>query len=130
MSVFVSPQDYILMANECQQLTCEICGHQYKMWCKKDKIEQANYIIDKIKPLIEKVASKNQVLSFEKILFISMIELLAKDKDFQIEKQETELQQPTVQNQTEFDEKLIKQKEELIDEFKTILQQINQALDE
>ena len=118
------------MANECQQLTCEICGHQYKMWCKKDKIEQANYIIDKIKPLIEKVASKNQVLSFEKILFISMIEVLAKDKDFQIEKQETELQQPMVQNQTEFDEKLIKQKEELIGEFTTILQYINQALDE
>ena len=59
-----------------------------------------------------------------------MIELLAKDKDFQIEKQEAELQQPMVQNQTEFDEKLMKQKEELIGEFTTILQYINQALDE
>ena len=127
MSIFISPQDYMLMANECQQFVFEICGHEYKMWCKKDKIEQAKEIIDRIKPMIEKVAEKNKVLSFDKILLISIVDLLAKDKDFQVSDKK---EQKTVQEQSEFDKLLTQQRENLTNEFITILQQINQALDE
>ena len=118
------------MANECEQFSFEICGRQYKMWCKKDKIEQANYIVDKIKPIIEKVANKNQVLSFEKILVISMIEILSKEKEFRIEKEEEKTKQSPINDQNEFEEKLKQQREQLINEFAEILQTIQTELEE
>ena len=72
------------MADECEQLPMNICNHTYKMWCKKDKIEDVKYILEKIQPIIEKVYAKNQMLSFDKILFMTMIEILAKDKNYTI----------------------------------------------
>lgn len=124
MSIFVSPQDYMLRASECEQLKCVICGHEYKMWCKKDKIEQARDIIDRIEPLISKMASKSQVLAFDKILFMTLIDLLAKEKDFQV--------QPKVEpieNKTDFDIKLAKQREDLTNQFIEILKQIQLELE-
>ncbi len=113
----------MLHASECQQLKCNICGHEYNLWCRKDKIEQAQDIIDRIKPLIDKIANKSKILSFEKVLFMAMLELLAKEKDFQIQPK-----QETIENKTDFDIKIAKQKECLIKEFIEILKQIQEAL--
>lgn len=125
MSIFVSPQDYIMQANECEQLECEIYGHEYKMWCKKDKIEQARDIVEKVKPYIDKLANKSKMLSFDKVLFMALIDLLAKDKDFQLQPKQ---EQQSIETKTEFDAQLAKQKEDLINNFISILQQIQQSL--
>ena len=50
------------------------------MWCRKDKIEQANGIVDKFAPVVEKVFAQNQGLSFDKIMFMAAIEFFAKMK--------------------------------------------------
>ena len=69
-----------MLANECQKVSFSICGHDYSMWCRKDKIEQANNIVDKFAPTIERVLSQNQGLSFDKIMFMAAIEFFAKMK--------------------------------------------------
>ena len=117
----------MLMANDCQQLVCEICGHEYKMWCKKDKIDQAQEIIEKIKPLIIKTTAKHQVLSFDKILFMSLVEILAKDKDYSSPKETIKNQ---IHDKNEFEIELEKQKTQLTNDFINILSQIYNALDE
>jgi cell division protein ZapA (FtsZ GTPase activity inhibitor) len=114
----------MLRASECEQLKCVICGHEYKMWCKKDKIEQARDIIDRIEPLISKMANKSQVLAFDKILFMTLIDLLAKEKDFQVQ-QKVE----PIENKTDFDIKLTEQRENLINQFIEILKQIKLELE-
>ncbi len=69
-----------MLANECQKVSFSLCGHNYSMWCRKDKIEQANGIVDKFAPVVEKVLSQNQGLSFDKIMFMAAIEFFAKMK--------------------------------------------------
>ena len=69
-----------MLANECQKVSFSLCGHDYSMWCRKDKIEQANSIVDKFAPVVEKVLVQNQGLSFDKIMFIAAIEFFAKMK--------------------------------------------------
>ena len=69
-----------MLANECQKVSFSICGHDYSMWCRKDKIEQANNIVDKFAPIVEKVLVQNQGLSFDKIMFMAAIEFFAKMK--------------------------------------------------
>ena len=127
MSIFVSPQDYIINANDCEQFVCDICGHNYKMWCKKDKIEQVKYIVEKIKPIIEKVSSKNQVLTFDKILFMAMVDILAKDKDFKIE---SDIEKKNIDNKNDFEFEIEKQKTKQMNEFIEILTSILKALNE
>ena len=129
MSIFISPQDYLMLANECKQIKFEICGHVYKFWCKNDKFEEANYIFDKIKPIIEKNNKKNLELSFEKILLISLVEILSKDKDYKINEQQQTVQQ--VQNQQvncnnaqEFVQNFEKEKQELFNSFIEVLKMI------
>lgn len=80
MSIFISPKDYMMLANECQKVSFSLCGHDYSMWCRKDKIEQANGIVEKFAPIVEKVFAQNQGLSFDKIMFIAAIEFFAKMK--------------------------------------------------
>ena len=99
MSIFVSPQDFITMSNDCEKVSYTICGHTYQLWCKKDKVETANYIFDKISTIIEKNNSKNTGFSFDKILFMSLIDILAKDKITNDNK--TELQNEKKQAQTD-----------------------------
>ena len=70
----------MMLANECQKVSFSLCGHDYSMWCRKDKIEQANGIVDKFAPIVEKVLVQNQGLSFDKIMFIAAIEFFAKMK--------------------------------------------------
>ena len=70
----------MMLANECQKVSFSLCGHDYSMWCRKDKIEQANSIVDKFAPIIERVLSQNQGLSFDKIMFMAAIEFFAKMK--------------------------------------------------
>ena len=43
-------------------------------------MEQANSIVDKFAPVVEKVFSQNQGLSFDKIMFMAAIEFFAKMK--------------------------------------------------
>jgi len=80
VSIFISPKDYMMLANECQKVSFSLCGHDYSMWCRKDKIEQANSIVDKFAPIVEKVLAQNQGLSFDKIMFMAAIEFFAKMK--------------------------------------------------
>ena len=82
MSVFISQQNYLTMAQACEQLNITLCEHHYKMWCKKEKCEEVKIILDKIKPIIEQTNNKNKMLSFDRILLMTMIDLLAKDKDY------------------------------------------------
>ena len=70
----------MMLANECQKVSFSLCGHDYSMWCRKDKIEQANSIVDKFAPVVEKVLSQNQGLSIDKIMFMATIEFFAKMK--------------------------------------------------
>ena len=70
----------MMLANECQKVSFSLCGHDYSMWCRNDKIEQANIIVDKFAPIVEKVVAQNQGLSFDKIMFIAAIEFFAKMK--------------------------------------------------
>ena len=43
-------------------------------------MEQANSIVDKFAPIVEKVVEQNQGLSFDKIMFMAAIEFFAKMK--------------------------------------------------
>ena len=70
----------MMLANECQKVSFSLCGHDYSMWCRKDKIEQANSIVDKFAPIVEKVVLQNQGLSFDKIIFMAAVEFFAKMK--------------------------------------------------
>ena len=88
MSIFVSPQDFITMSNDCEKVSYTICGHTYQLWCKKDKVDTANYIFDKISTIIEKNNSKNTGFSFDKVLFMSMIDVLMKDKTMNDKKED------------------------------------------
>ena len=110
MSIFVSPQDFITMSNDCEKVSYTICGHTYQLWCKKDKVETANYIFDKISAIIEKNNSKNTGFSFDKILFMSLIDILAKDKatnDNKTELQNEKKQANTINNYTEITNEIV-----------------------
>jgi len=123
VSIFVSLEDYQNYANECEQLSYEICGHTYKLLCKKDKIEQAKNIIEKIIPIIEKIKQKNNMIPFDKILFMSMIEILSKEKEFKTNQQNE--QDKPITNKNEFEI----EKQNLINDFIEILKTINNELD-
>lgn len=43
-------------------------------------MEQANSIVDKFAPIVEKVVEQNQGLSFDKMMFMAAIEFFAKMK--------------------------------------------------
>ena len=88
MSIFVSPQDFITMSNDCEKVSYTICGHTYQLWCKKDKVDTANYIFDKISTIIKKNKTKNTGFSFDKVLFMSMIDVLMKDKTMNDKKED------------------------------------------
>ena len=88
MSIFVSTQDFITMYNDCEKVSYTICGHTYQLWCKKDKVETTHYIFDKISTIIEKNNSKNTGFSFDKVLFMSMIDVLMKDKTMNDKKED------------------------------------------
>lgn len=90
MSVFVSPQDYTTSIENCVKITYTFCNHNYSLWCKKDKVEQVKYIIDKITPICENLSLKNQGSQFDKILFMSIIEYLSKQEDNRYKKIEQE----------------------------------------
>lgn len=88
------------MSNDCEKVSYTICGHTYQLWCKKDKVDTANYIFDKISTIIEKNNSKNTGFSFDKVLFMSMIDILAKEKityekkeELQNEKEQSQIHQ-------------------------------------
>ena len=112
-----------MMPNECAQLSITICNHQYKMWCKKDKIEQAEMIIDRISPIVEKIITKHQGLTFDKALIMAMIDILSKDKDYKIDEQTQQPEQP--QTKGEFEE----EKQSLINDFIQILTGIKNELE-
>ena len=76
------------MSNDCEKVSYTICGHTYQLWCKKDKVDTANYIFDKISTIIEKNNSKNTGFSFDKILFMSLIDVLMKDKTMNDKKED------------------------------------------
>lgn len=108
MSIFISPKDYMMLANECQKVSFSLCGHDYSMWCRKDKIEQANSIVDKFAPIVEKVLVQNQGLSFDKIMFMAAIEFFAKMKLVKDEQQNSapqtgDLFSPDADNQEKCD---------------------------
>ena len=93
------------------------------MWCKKDKIEQAEMIIDRISPMVEKITTKHQGLTFDKALIMTMIDILSKDKDYKIDEQTQQPEQP--QTKGEFEE----EKQSLINDFIQILTGIKNELE-
>lgn len=76
------------MSNDCEKVSYTICGHNYQFWCKKDKVDDANYIVSKISQIIEKNNVKNTGFSFDKILFMSLIDILTNDKKQEDKKEE------------------------------------------
>lgn len=93
MSVFVSQQDFITSQEECEKVHYSICGHNYDFWCKKNKVEDVKYIFDKVSTIIEKNNSKHIGFSFDKILFMSLIDILAKEKQVEDKKDFEKLKQ-------------------------------------
>lgn len=77
MSFLITSQDYIASANDCEQVSCDVCGHQYKIWCRKSDSKKAQEIINNITAIVEDVNNKNKVLSFDRVLFMSLIEAMA-----------------------------------------------------
>ena len=86
MSIFVSPQDYITMSGDCVKIEYTLCGHTYQFWCKKDKQEDIQIAFNKLEQIVEKNNKKNTGFPFDKILFMSMIDILTKDINNQEEK--------------------------------------------
>ena len=77
MGLFVSSQDYIFGANECVKKTINLCGHPYIFWCKKDSQEKIDEILVKIQPIIEEFARNNKEASFEKLLLMTLFDVVA-----------------------------------------------------
>ena len=138
-SIFVSSHDYMLMTNECKQLSFSICDHKYNMWCKRNKIDQVNKIIDKIKPFIAQIADENKILSFDKILIMAILEILADNEDSKITENnnnnnndndnDNDKNNINDNNEYEFDKKLSEEKKKLTDNFISILQHIKKAIE-
>lgn len=130
MSVFVSPQDYTTSIESCIKVSYAFCNHNYSLWCKKNKIEQVNYIVEKITPIFENILSKNQGSPFDKILFMSIIEYLSKkedDKYKKIEKKQEEYSNDS-QTQTELSQESIIKSNEYIT-LKNELEQTKKTLE-
>ena len=116
MSIFISPQDYTISANECIKITHTICGYNYSFWCKKEKENQARELLDKISILTEKSQKKHQNIPADKLLVITMTEYLAKLEDEKFAKwQDNENQ--TTQNQ---------ENTEIISQYNQIKQELEQ----
>ena len=124
MSLFISPQDYITMANECEQISFNICNHIYRLWCKKDKIEDIRYIFDKIFPIIEKTFNKNNTIPMDKLFLMSMIDILFKDKEYKKDNTEVDIDS-IVNNFNDLSNNKMKQfedvKQDMINDFIEIL---------
>ena len=123
MGVFVSPNEYVMFQNDCEQVSFNICGHEYKVWCKNEKKEQVFELVEKIKPFIQKTATNNTGFSFDKIMFLSIIEFLSKDKKLVDEiREQNELQKK--QQSTPEIVNFEKEKQELVDDFVKILEAV------
>ena len=95
------------MSNDCEKVSYTICGHTYQLWCKKDKVETANYIFDKISTIIEKNNSKNTGFSFDKILFMSLIDVLMKEKSINETKENKHNEKQSMMNKNNnYDERI------------------------
>lgn len=86
MSIFISPQDYTISANECAKITYAMLGCNYSFWCKKEKENQAIDILNKISSFAEKYQKRHQNISIDKLLLIVMTEYIAKIEDKKSEK--------------------------------------------
>lgn len=80
-------------------------------------------IIDRISPMVEKITTKHQGLTFDKALIMTMIDILSKDKDYKIDEQTQQPEQP--QTKGEFEE----EKQSLINDFIQILTGIKNELE-
>ena len=102
MGIIFSPQDYTLSINDCEKISITICGRNYSFWCRKDKIETINYIIDKLSSTIESTLLKHKDTQFEKIIIISMIEYLSKTNEtkYKINNEKTTLNNSTIDNES------------------------------
>ena len=116
MSIFISPQDYTISANECIKITHTICGCNYSFWCKKEKENQARELLDKISLLTEKSQKKHQNIPADKLLVITMTEYLAKLEDEKLAKWQDDENQ-TTQNQDNT---------EIISQYNQIKQELEQ----
>ena len=122
VSIFISPKDYMMLANECQKVSFSLCGHDYSMWCRKDKIEQANSIVYKFAPIVEKVVLQNQGLSFDKIMFMAAVEFFAKMKLVKDEQNGAQRAENLFTNTTDSKEKCdLEEVIELLNEIKNAL---------
>lgn len=77
MSIFLSPQDCILNANECVKLSYDLCGHNYTVWCKKENAGLVQKIYEIVLPVVENANTVNRSLQFDKIMFAAMFDALA-----------------------------------------------------
>ena len=108
------------MSNDCEKVSYIICGHNYQFWCKKDKVDDANYIVSKISQIIEKNNVKNTGFSFDKILFMSLIDILTNDKKQEDKKEEIKEKSLLLKQNDNYDN--------LIGDFVEILEMIKQNI--
>ena len=77
LTILLTPQDYALASNECKQVSCTICGHNYNFWCKSNDFEIVNSCLEQINSVAIGLFSNNKSLSFDRVLLSSFVEVLA-----------------------------------------------------
>ncbi len=102
MSIFLSPQDCVLSADECVKLSYDLCGRNYTVWCKKENVGLAQRIYDIVLPIVERTNTANHSLQFDKIVFTAMFDALA----IEIEKNDKKELENGAKNIEEEEEKI------------------------
>lgn len=74
MSIFISPKDYLLMSGNCEQFSFDLFEKKYTFWCKKDKINDAKIVVEKLKIVAENIKKNNEDATLDRVLIMSFID--------------------------------------------------------
>ena len=81
MSIFISPKDYLLMSGNCEQFSFDLFDKKYTFWCKKDKINDAKIVVEKLKIVADNIKKNNEDATLDRVLIMSFIDSLAENSN-------------------------------------------------
>ena len=69
------------MSGNCEQFSFELFDKKYTFWCKKDKINDAKVVVEKLKTVAENIKKNNEDATLDRVLIMSFIDSLAENSN-------------------------------------------------